>query len=155
MLRIFLYLLLACAPLPAQMVLRINDVQPSAVSAADMAKLPRHTALLNEHGKQITYEGVLMHDILAMRGVDFGKGLHGKQLSSYVAALASDGYEVIYALAEFDPTVTDSGIIVADKRDGQPLGTGEGPLRVVVPHDTRPTRSVRSLQEIDVVQLKK
>lgn len=136
-------------------MLRINDAAPVTIAAGDFVKLPRHTAVLNDHGKQISYEGALVHDVLAQGGIDFGKGLRGKQLSSYVAASASDGYEVVYALAEFDPTVVDSGIIVADKREGQPLAANEGPLRIIVPHDKRPTRSLKLLQEIDVVQLKK
>jgi hypothetical protein len=134
---------------------RVNDAAPVTVSAEDLAKLPRQTALLNDHGKRISYEGVLLHDVLARGGVDFGKELRGKQLSTYIAALATDGYEVVYALAEFDPTVMDSGIIVADKRDGQPLANNEGPLRIIAPHDKRPTRCLKSLQEIDIVQLKK
>lgn len=152
---VLLFFALVCTQASAQVVLRINDAPPLTIAPADLAKLPRHTAISNQHGKQITYEGVLMQDLLAKGGFDFGKGLHGKQLSSYVAALASDGYEVVYALADFDPTVVDSGIIVADKHDGQPLGANEGPLRIVVPHDKRPTRSLRMLHEIDVVQLNK
>lgn len=135
--------------------MRINDAPPVTIAASDMAQLPRHTAVLNDHGKQINYQGVLLHDVLAKGGVDFGSGLRGNQLSSYVAALASDGYEVVYSLAEFDPTVVDSNIIVADKREGQPLSAGEGPLRIIVPHDNRPTRSIKMLREIDIVQLKK
>jgi hypothetical protein len=137
------------------MMLRINDAPPVNIAAKDLAQLPRHTAVLNEHGKKISYEGALMHDVLALGGIDFGKGLRGKQLSSYVAALAGDGYEVVYALAEFDTTVMDSGIILADKREGQALTASEGPLRTVVPHDERPTRSSRLLREIEIVQLKK
>ena len=144
-----------CLPASAQLVLRINDAPPVTPTAADLAKLPRHTAVLTDHGKQISYEGVLVQDLLAANGLDFGKGLHGKQLSSYLAASATDGYEVVYALADFDPTVVDSGIIVADKRDGGPLAPNEGALRMIVPHDKRPTRSIRMLQELDVVQLKK
>ena len=49
----------------------------------------------------------------------------------------------------------DSGIILADKREGQTLAANEGPLRIVVPHDKRPTRSLRLLREIDIVQLNK
>lgn len=147
--------MLACAQGSAQVVVRINDAAPVTIAPAEFAKLPRHTAVSNEHGKQVTYEGVLVQDVLKQAGCEFGKGLHGKQLSSYVAALASDGYEVVYALADFDASVTDTGIIIADKHDGQPLGEKEGPLRIVVPNDKRPTRSVRMLQEIDVVQLKK
>ncbi|MGA8029922.1 MAG: hypothetical protein WB992_22490 [Bryobacteraceae bacterium] len=65
-----------------------------------------------------------------------------------MAVLAGDGYEVVYALAEFDPTVTDSGIIVADKREGQPLGANEGPLRIIAPHDKRAARSLKLLKEM-------
>jgi hypothetical protein len=152
---ILICLAFACVQASGQLVLRINDGPPVQITAGDLAKLPRHTAVLNDHGKEISYEGALMHDVLALGGIDFGKELRGKQLSSYVAALAGDGYEVVYALAEFDPTVMDSGIVVADKREGQPLGANEGPLRIVVPHDKRPTRALRLLREIDVVQLKK
>ena len=152
---ILLCLIFICAQASGQVVLRINDAPSVTIAAADLAKLPRHTAILNDHGKQISYEGALLHDVLAQGGVDFAKGLRGKQLSSYVAALASDGYEVVYALAELDPTVIDADIIVADRRDGQPLAANEGPLRIVVPHEKRPTRSLKMLQEIDVIQLKK
>lgn len=152
---ILICLVFACVQASGQIVLRINDAPAIQITAGDLAKLPRHSAVLNDHGKQISYEGVLLHDVVALGGVDFGKGLRGKQLSSYVAALASDDYEVVYALAELDPTVMDSDIVVADKRDGQALSANEGPLRIIVPHDKRPTRSVRLLREIDVVQLKK
>jgi hypothetical protein len=148
-------LFLICGHASGQLILRINDARPVDIAAKDLAKLPRHTAVLNEHGQRISYEGVLMRDVLSLGQIDFGKGLRGKQLSSYVAALANDGYEVVYTLAEFDPTVMDSGIIIADKREGQVLGPNEGPLRIVVPHDERPTRSLRMLREIDVVQLRK
>src|SRR5579875_3154435 len=135
-------LVFICGHASGQMMLRINDAPPVNVTAKDLANLPRHAAVLNDHGKEISYEGVLMRDVLALGGIDFNKGLRGKQLSSYVAAFANDGYEVVYALAEFDPTVMDSGIILADKREGQTLAAGEGPLRIVVPHDKRPTRSL-------------
>lgn len=146
---------IACLPAFGQLTVRINDAPPVTLSADDLAKLPPHTAVLNDHGKQITYQGALLQDILAHAGFDFGKRLHGAQLSSYVTALASDGYEVLYALADFDPTVVDSDVIVASKRDGGPLAANEGALRIIVPHDKRPTRSIRMLKEIDVVQLKK
>jgi len=82
-------------------------------------------------------------------------GYIARQLSTVVEALAIDGYEVVFALADFDPTIADSDIIVADKREGQSLDAKEGPLHIVVPQDKRPARSLRMLQEIDVVQLKK
>lgn len=122
---ILLLLTLACVQGSGQIVVKINEAPPVTISSGDLAKMPRHSAVLNDHGKQIEYEGVLLDDVLAKGGVDFGKELRGKQLSTYVAALASDGYEVVYALAEFDPTVVDSDIIVADKRGGRTLASNE------------------------------
>jgi hypothetical protein len=70
-----------------------------------------------------------------------------------VVAKASDGYQAVFSIAEFDPSLADSGIIIADKRDGQPLGEQKRPYRIVVPSDKRPARSLRMLAEIDVIQL--
>lgn len=151
--QLLIFLLFACLQASGQIILRINNGPAVTLAAADLAKLPRHTAILDNHGKRIGYEGALLGDVLAEHGIDFGKGLRGKQLSSYVAAGATDGYQVVFALAEFDPTNVDSGIIIADKRDGQPLPASEGPFRIVVPRDKRAARSLRLLREIDVVQL--
>ncbi len=151
--------LLACSSLFAadtnHLVVRVNDASPVDMSAADLQALPRHKAALTNHGTTANYEGVLVADVLRKAGVDFGKGLHGKQLSTYVSAIGSDGYEVVYALADFDTTVNDSEIMVADKQDGNALSEKDGPLRIVAPHDKKPARSVRMLKEIDVVQLRK
>lgn len=144
-----------CLQASAQIVVRVNDAPPVRIESVDFETLPRHTALLNDHGKQISYQGALLHDVLAKAGVDFGKGLRGKQLSTYVAAVATDGYEVVFSLADFDTTIADSGIIVADKRKEKALDAKEGPLRIIVPHDQRAARSLKMLQEIDIVQLKK
>jgi hypothetical protein len=152
---ILLALVSLCGPACAKVTLRINDAPAVVLAASDLAKLPRHTAVLDDHGKQVSYEGALLRDLLAQNGVSFEKGLHGKQLASYVAAVASDGYEVVFALGDFDPTIMDSDILMADKREGRALDSKEGPLRIVVPHDKRPARSLRMLQEIDVVQLRK
>jgi hypothetical protein len=152
---ILLLITLTCLHASAQITLRINGAPAVTMTTADIAKLPHHTIVFNDHGKLISYEGALLYDVLTHAGFDFGEGLRGKQLSSYVAALASDGYETVYALAEIDPSIADSGILVVDKREGERLSLDEGPLRVIVPHDKRPARSLKMLQEIDVVQLRK
>lgn len=82
---LLLCVLLACLNASGQIVLRINDGQPVTIAASDVAKLARHTAVMNEHGKQITYQGALMRDLLAQGGVNFGEGLRGKQLSTYAS----------------------------------------------------------------------
>lgn len=148
-------LLLTCGPASSQVIVRVNDTKPVTLETHMLAELPRTRAVLQDHGKQVNYEGVPLHDVLARGGVDFGKGLRGKLLSSYVTAIGSDGYQVVFSLADFDSTITNSGIILADQREGKPLDAHEGPLRVIVPQDKKPARSVRLLKEIDVVQLSK
>jgi DMSO/TMAO reductase YedYZ molybdopterin-dependent catalytic subunit len=45
--------------------------------------------------------------------------------------------------------------MLADKVNGKPLPETQGPLRIVAPHDKKPARSLRMLQRIDVVSLRK
>jgi hypothetical protein len=54
-----LCLAFACLPASAHIVLKINDAPPVTTAAEDLAQLPQHTAVLNDHGKQISHEGVL------------------------------------------------------------------------------------------------
>ena len=132
------------------------ESQPSMTfSDDDVAKLPQHTIQVKEHDKSISYTGVLIYDVLAQAGAPTGDKLRGKALSSYVLATAKDGYTVVYALPEFDPQFTDVQPLIATKADGQPLSATQGPYRIVLPQDKKPARSLRMLQRIEIVQLRK
>ena len=61
----------------------------------------------------------------------------------------------MFSLPELDPAFTSNDIIVADTIDGKPLFDYQGPLRIVAPHDKRGARSIRMVQSIDVVRLRK
>lgn len=139
----------------ASLSVHIGDKPAVTMTAADFSTLPRHTVAANEHGKSVPYEGVLLHDVLERAGVVFQKGVMGKALSTYVLATASDGYQVVYTLADLDPTITDGDLLVADKSSGQALAEKQGPFRIVAPHDKKPARSLRMLERIDVVELRK
>lgn len=130
---------------------------PVTLTAADLAKMPRITVTLHEkNGASAVYEGVPLREILRKAGAPFGKQLRGKALASYVLASASDGYEVTYALPELDPEFKDSDkIIVADRRDGKPIEGNQGPLRIVNGDDKIPARSLRMLEKLQVVMLRK
>lgn len=128
---------------------------PTSFTSDQLAQLPQHTVQVKEHGKSITYSGVSVHDVLAQAGAPLGDKLKGKALSCYVLATARDGYAVVYALPEFDPAFTYAVPLIANKADGQPLSNTQGPWRIVMPQDKKPARSLRMLQSIDVVQLRK
>jgi hypothetical protein len=77
-----------------------------------------------------------------------------KELVTYVVASVTDGYEALFSLAELDPAFIANHIIVADTVDGQPIPRDPGPLRLVVPKESRAARSVRMLERLDVVRLR-
>jgi len=120
--------------------------RPLNLTAADLARLPRRSLRAKGHdGKEAEFEGVPVVEILQLAGVKFGDGLRGKNLALYLLVEASDNYRAVYALPELDPAFTDKIILLADKRDGKPLDSKEGPLRIVVPDEKRQSRWVRQV----------
>lgn len=137
-------------------VLRIGgDVAtPLMLTAADLKKLPRKTLrVLNPHEKKTeVYEGVPMEELLRRAGVPQGTNMRGAAMASYVVAEATDGYRVVFSLAELDPGIVESEAIVADTQDGAQLGPKQGPFKIVAPHEKRPARWVRMLKSLTVVK---
>jgi DMSO/TMAO reductase YedYZ molybdopterin-dependent catalytic subunit len=131
--------------------------KPLTLSLADLQRLPRKTVKIfdSHEGKEQTYEGVALSELLARAGVPQGEKIRGGAMATYIEAQGADGYRVIYALAETDSSFQEFDILVADKLDGQPMGTNLGPLRLVNSRDKRPARWVRMLQSIKVVTVPK
>src|SRR5262245_7902263 len=134
-----------------------GDVQtPLPLSPDELKAMPRkHVEVKGEDGRTVAYEGVLVGEILKRAGAPLGSESRGSAVATYVVASASDGYQVVFSLAELDPAFTGSEIVVADTIDGKPLFAYQGPLRIVVPKDARPARSIRMLQRLEVVGPKK
>src|SRR5689334_16493442 len=102
---------------------------PLTLNAADLAKVKRVTATLKDRdGKDHTYTGVPMVDLLNLAGATMGSQLRGENLSKYMLAKCADGYEVIFSLAEVDTVFSDRLLIIADELDGKPLPAGRGPF---------------------------
>jgi hypothetical protein len=138
-----------------QIVVRVDDKPQMIFTKDDLAKFPPHSVTVQEHGKTIKYDGVLLHDLLARAGAPFGEQLRGKALSNYVLATARDGYAVVYTLTEMDPMFSDGDLLLANTANGVSLPDNQGPFRIVATHDKKPARSLRMLERIDVVQLRK
>jgi hypothetical protein len=146
----------ASAAAPAETLVIAGDVtQALTITPADLKAMPRTRVAVSEEGRQISYEGVLVGELLKRAGAPVGRDLSGKAVATYVRASAKDGYQVVFSLAELDPAFTPSDIIVADTIDGKPLFDYQGPFRIVAPHDKRGARSIRMLQRLEVVRLVK
>lgn len=150
----------AAAPaqnMPSAAELRVGgDVAtPLNLSLEELKKMPRKTLkVVNPHEKKTeVYEGVPLEELLRRAGVPQGTNMRGGAMASYVVAEASDGYRVVFSLAELDPDFVDSEVIVADTLDGAPLGAKQGPFKIVAPHEKRPARWVRMLKSLTVVKV--
>lgn len=127
--------------------------KPLKFKRSEFAKLPRRTVRAKNHdGKECTYEGVELREILARGGVKFGKELKGKWLATFVLVEAMDNYQTIFALPELDSLFTDRVILLADTCDGQMLPATTGPLQMIVPDEKRHGRWVRQVKQLTVVQ---
>ncbi len=122
---------------------------PVALSPTDFHLLPHVTITVhNSHtNASETYSGVPLATLLAKVNAPLGKELHGEAMTSYVMATGSDGYSVVLSLAEVDPSFHEGQVIVADARDGQPLGKS-GLFQLIVTDDKRPARWVHNLGTI-------
>jgi hypothetical protein len=146
----------AAQPAAAPAVLKVEGAIPTPLSltADDLAKMPRTTVTTTSDGNTNTYEGVLLYDILVKAGWQFGRGMTGKGMASYLIATAKDGYQVVFALPEIDPQFAGEKVIIADKLDGAPLPATQQPFRIVSPQDKMQARSIYSLLKIEVVRLR-
>jgi DMSO/TMAO reductase YedYZ molybdopterin-dependent catalytic subunit len=140
---------------PAGLSITGDIAQPITWTLAELKAMPRTSVTVQESGQPAVYEGVLAGELLRRAGVSVGRDLTGNVLATYVRAVATDGYEVVFSIGELDPALTSDEIIVADTVGGKPLVDQQGPLRIVAPHDKRMARSVRMLVRLEVVRLKK
>ena len=145
------------APQPAGLTISGEVTKPLQLSLADLSAMPHKSLkVTNPHDqKQESYEGVPLADLLKLAGAAQGEQLRGTAMATYVLVEAADGYRAVFSLAELDPGIQDSNVLLADKVDGHALDGKIGPLRLVAPLDKRPARWVRMVQSIRVISAPK
>ena len=138
---------------PAEITIGGAVATPLTISAAELKKMPRQTLkVVNPHDKKTeVYEGVPLAELLKRAGVPQGEAVRGPLLASYILVEAADGYRVVFSLAELDAGFLDSDVLVADTMDGAPAG--QGPFKLVAPHEKRPARWVRMVKSLTVVKV--
>ena len=106
-------------------------------------------------GPELVFKGPALDAVLARAGAPRGRDLRGPALRLVVVAEASDGYAVVYSLAELSPELGARRGIVAVEQDGQPLSDKDGPLRIVLEGEQRPARWIRMLERLRIVRVGK
>lgn len=104
----------------------------------------------DHHEKEHVYSGVELYVFLKQAGVTLWPELKGRNLSKYLLVKASDGYQVVFSLAEADPEFSDKKILLANRKDGALLGPDEGPFHLIIEGEKRKPRFIRQVIRIEV-----
>ena len=135
-------------------IVRGLDGQTETLTAADIAKLPHAHVTLDHMGVTTDFSGPLLSDLLRDVGAPMGVRLHGSGVNDVVFVTAADKYRVVLSLAEVDPSFhRNAKAILADLGDGKPLPAKEGPYRLVVDGDLKPSRAAYSVVAIELKHL--
>ncbi|SEL71163.1 Oxidoreductase molybdopterin binding domain-containing protein [Pseudoxanthomonas sp. GM95] len=145
-------LLAALSALPAVSAFAASDDAAISVplDAAALRDLPRQRAQMDVHGQALDCSGVALAALLQKAQAMPATPLRGPQLARVVEVQAADGYRVVFSLGELDATLGKAQVVLADQCAGKPLDAHDGPLRLLVPGDGRPARSVRQVNRITV-----
>jgi hypothetical protein len=66
-------------------------------------------------------------------------------------ASGADGFQVVIALPELDPSFTDKQVVLAFLQEGKPLSASDGPFRIVIPDEKRMSRWVKQVATLKIV----
>ena len=156
-LRLLLVLALAAPTAAAQssapLVVVAPDGREVTLSAATLAALPRTQGTATAHGHAFRYEGTELRSVLQAAGIATDS-LRGAALSRVVRFVAADGYTAVLALTDLDPSIGARRVTLVDREDGKPLPADLAPRRVVIDGDGRPTRWVRQVTRIAIVDVR-
>jgi hypothetical protein len=147
-----LFMSVAVCQVPATLVVQGVNGTSAALSLSDLSKLPQQTVKTTGHGAPVTFQGVLLADVLSKVALPTGDKFHHTAASYYLLVEAQDGYRAVFAWAELDPTFMDKAIYVVTGRDGKPLADKDGPFQLVVPGEKRNARWVRQVTALRLRQ---
>ena len=137
----------------SQSIVKVSGevLTPFNITLASLKEYKQTTVIRKDKdGKDHTYLGVEVFELLKKAGATLNKDLRGENLTKYMLAEASDGYQVIFALAELDGGFADRKIILTTNVDGHPLPANEGPFRIIVSDEKLPARCIRQLTSLAV-----
>lgn len=132
-------------------------LRDGTLTVAEIQSLPQESVdvtFQSGQGEQHhSYNGVKLIDVINLLGIDNPNDNKNPLLGCYFSIVANDGYQVILSGGELDPSFGNAPILLAWEEDGAPLTGDAGPLRLVVPGDTKGGRYVTGVISIEAVNL--
>lgn len=138
------------------LTVQVEGQKPLTLTASEFARLPRQTMRARDHsGRELTFSGVLLRDLLTQAGEPVGEALAKDRLTTVVLVTGADGHRVAFSLAELDAGYGNQKALLADEVAGLKFKPEHGPWRLVVPGDSRHGRWVGQVTMIQVRQMAK
>ena len=129
----------------AQSVEQARTIDPSMLE--QLPAIEEKVSFLTARGlEQATYTGALLWSVLER--VQMLVGDRRARLRRTIVVTGRDGYAAVLALAEIDPEFEGKQVLLAYRRDSQPID-GHA-LRLVIPGDRHGGRSVRDVVRIEL-----
>lgn len=136
----------------APLVVVAPDGRETTLTAESIAALARVDGQATAHGHAFAYAGPTLREVLRLAGVQTDS-LRGPQLRRVVKVVAADGYAVVLALSDLDPSIGARRVILVDAEDGRPLPADYAPRRLIIEGDVRPSRWVRQVVRLVVLDV--
>jgi hypothetical protein len=139
---------------PSHSLTLVNGAQTRTLTVADLLKLPQITVHVHNAHRNADedYTGPLVSDVLALAGLAPTHENEAVILHSYVVALATDHYSVVYSAAEMEPAFSNGKVIVAISKAGGPNTEG-GDIQLINTDGARPARWIHGLTTLTVTTL--
>jgi hypothetical protein len=142
--------------------LRVDgDVTARTLSVEDVESLGLRDVAWTRNGESLAFQAVPLESVLRCVGVEPGDMNAAKPADKRpgwklaVVATATDGFQAIFSVAEVFHDMGRTEAYVATREKGNRLDDSSGPFRLIVPTDEEGSRSVRNLERLTVLDLRK
>ena len=126
---------------------------------AGEVKIIQYTNRGEKHSASCIALSSILHQAGADSQMKMGPGVppaeKNKSLRLAIVVSSFDGYTASFSLAELLPDLGNTSAWLALDSDGKSLPEGDGHVRLIVPSDKKPARSVRDVAVINVVDASK
>ncbi|MGC4107329.1 MAG: molybdopterin-dependent oxidoreductase [Thermomicrobiales bacterium] len=127
--------------------LTVDDLKALPVESVDV------TFMASGEEQQHSFTGTSLLGALESIGLPFPENAKNPLLQTYLVITANDGYQVVVSGGELDPAFGNVPMLLAWEQDGAALEGTDGPVRLVVPGDTKGGRYVHGIVSIEVLNL--
>jgi DMSO/TMAO reductase YedYZ molybdopterin-dependent catalytic subunit len=153
--------LAAGAPLAGGLVVGGDLPSKGTLAVADLQALSPEPLDVSGRSGKVRARGVRLDRILTRFGFSSGPMANDTAVrdkragwKKVVRATAADGFEAVFSCAELTEGMGPTRAYVVFELDGKPLPPEAGPFRLVVVTDKEPSRSLRQLVRLEVVDLR-